>query len=834
LKASLRFSEQGLRFDAITDASASSFGWVWKKDLKLMDWLLRGEGVYWIRGKPGSGKSTLMKYLYKNDNFRRELRSTAQVDLWFFFNERGGFLQKTFEGLLRTILYQLVMRVPELAKLVLNIYMNTDDAAEDQWNIAQLRAAFSAVLEQQDHTVELLVFIDALDEYHGFPEAIAAWIKDLAGSANEKGGLTSVKVCFSSRPWHAFVVDFANVPGFTLHEHTVQDIRQYAQAKIRPLCKLLVKSHASNLYWHNIPADRVIEAIAGRAEGVFLWVRLATDMLAQQNHCDSETDFDTLLNEVPKDLEGFYARTLHRIPQNNRFEAFVLLEIVHRSSQLLDVKQLCLVAECANSNDFHICQQLIKSKEASLGSSADAQQHLLNFCAGLFECVEVEKSTTGYVQYIHRTAKDFVASPGFAELLLGERCDMQTDNGFTYLFRYTIAKQQQMDIPDGRLLMLARADEMTTGRPDTSFINSIPKNYFKTTESPFDCPTPLAFAVFADLKLYVRSTLANLSPSDILASAQIHLLIAVAWKALQFTAYGRDNLSAQQVESYTRRPFILQGMWKLLLAAKLDPQGVGNDELSAWDILLTAEPDRSFQDDAVGRTNDHLVEILESALKYGANPDVQVRYLPSLTLKILGGSSWYGYLNTASRESLPGRFAHNTVRPVPRLLQTLPALHLCNVKMSAILLKYGANPNLLDAHGHTALDVTILAVERINAREIYGKILLLMQHGGCVTMTGAKYWYETLQFVSVPAVGVEISSEVMTVPLQAGIKDAEHLATLDSHWMKEGIKEALLANRPTPQSLFDAKAYPGFLEREPKTRTRRRFRFLSFCKRKGP
>jgi len=798
-----------------------------------MDWLLRGEGVYWIRGKPGSGKSTLMKYLYKNENFQRELRSTAQVDLWFFFNERGGFLQKTFEGLLRTILYQLVMRVSELAKLVLDIYMNTDDAARDQWNMAQLRAAFSAVLDQQDHKVELLVFLDALDEYHGFPEAIAAWIKELAGSANKKGGRTRVKVCFSSRPWHAFVVDFANAPGFTLHEHTVQDIRQYAQAKVRPLCEQRGKNPASNLYWHSIPAGRVIEAIAGKAEGVFLWVRLATDMLAQHNHCDSDADFNTLLNEVPKDLEGFYARTLHRIPPNNRFEAFVLLEIVQRSPQLLDVRQLCLAAECANSNNFHICQQLINSKEASLGSSADAQQHLLNFCAGLLECVEVENETTAYVQYIHRTAKDFVASPGFAELLLGERCDMQTDNGYTYLFRYTIAKELSVHNPDEKLLMLARADEMTTGRPETSFINSIPQNYFKAPESPCGYQTPLAFAVLADLKLYVRSTLANLSPIDILAKAQMHLLIAVARKALQCTTLVSDNLSAQQVESYTRRPFILQGMWKLLLAAKLDPHGVGDDGLSAWDVLIAAEPNRSFHDDAIGTTNDHLVEILESTLKYAANPDVLVGYLHKSTYQNPRSSRWYWYLNTASSESLPGRFLYNQVRPDPRVSQTLPALHLSNVKMSAILLKYGANPNLLDVYDHTALDVTILAVERISAREIYGKILLLMQHGGCVTMTGAKHWYETLQFVSVPGVGVEISSEVFTVPLLPEITDAEHLATLGKHWKQEGIKETLLASRPTAKSLFDDKAYSRAFQRKRKAQSRWRFGFLSLFKSKG-
>lgn len=40
-------------------------------------WLKTGDGIYWINGKAGSGKSTLMRYIYDNPRTRQELSQWA-------------------------------------------------------------------------------------------------------------------------------------------------------------------------------------------------------------------------------------------------------------------------------------------------------------------------------------------------------------------------------------------------------------------------------------------------------------------------------------------------------------------------------------------------------------------------------------------------------------------------------------------------------------------------------------------------------------------------------------------------------------------------------------
>jgi len=45
----------------VEDAGGGTLDWVWNSGLS--SWLESGSGIFWIEGKPGSGKSTLMKYI---------------------------------------------------------------------------------------------------------------------------------------------------------------------------------------------------------------------------------------------------------------------------------------------------------------------------------------------------------------------------------------------------------------------------------------------------------------------------------------------------------------------------------------------------------------------------------------------------------------------------------------------------------------------------------------------------------------------------------------------------------------------------------------------------
>lgn len=91
----------------------------------FLEWLSIGSGVFYISGKAGAGKSTLMKFLSQEEKTRQELQAWAEIDgrrlilARFFFWNSGDQLQKSLEGLYRAILWDILRQCPDLTPLFL-------------------------------------------------------------------------------------------------------------------------------------------------------------------------------------------------------------------------------------------------------------------------------------------------------------------------------------------------------------------------------------------------------------------------------------------------------------------------------------------------------------------------------------------------------------------------------------------------------------------------------------------------------------------------------------------------------------------------------------------
>lgn len=112
---SLYFESLDARHANITVAHERTFAWILEQEQgkasNFVDWMTSQQGVYWISGKPGSGKSTLIKYLSDHPTTAKILRSWAgEAKLYiasFYFWNAGSNLQKSQEGLLRGLLYEV-------------------------------------------------------------------------------------------------------------------------------------------------------------------------------------------------------------------------------------------------------------------------------------------------------------------------------------------------------------------------------------------------------------------------------------------------------------------------------------------------------------------------------------------------------------------------------------------------------------------------------------------------------------------------------------------------------------------------------------------------------
>ena len=132
------------------------------------DWLdpnkiLEHHGFLWVKGKPGAGKSTMMKYALAHA--RKEMKSSVIIS--FFFNARGEALEKSTLGMYRSLLFYLLTAILDLQKEFISLASaKQNDSEICEWNIKELKSVLASAIENLGQQ-RLTCFIDALDECEG-------------------------------------------------------------------------------------------------------------------------------------------------------------------------------------------------------------------------------------------------------------------------------------------------------------------------------------------------------------------------------------------------------------------------------------------------------------------------------------------------------------------------------------------------------------------------------------------------------------------------------------------------------------------------------------------
>ena len=321
----LAFPEMETRGDVISRAHDGTFEWIYApnyngKDVLFNEWLSTRNGIFWIKGKPGSGKSTLMKYISSNastyEALHRWAGSSRLLTAKFFFWLAGSFpLQRTQLGLLRSILYELLSKMPEMIRSVLpKCYEQARNGRTSQnWTLEELHAAFDRLTVGCDESTRICLFIDGLDEYDCSAESgnsVPATTREIAKTMIKFASKDNVKVCISSRPRNAFEHAFKNTVRFKmiLSEYTTIDIRHYVSSCFND------DETFNELVKDNQQYEKLVDHITDMSDGVWLWVAYAV-----KDICEGLDDGDSLdtiigrLGELPTSLDGFFQRMLDSI-----------------------------------------------------------------------------------------------------------------------------------------------------------------------------------------------------------------------------------------------------------------------------------------------------------------------------------------------------------------------------------------------------------------------------------------------------------------------------------------------------------------------------------------
>jgi hypothetical protein len=403
--ARLHFSDMPQRHEAIAEAHSNTFQWVLKDhDVdpqpgsadwdSFTDWLSNttGDNLYWISGKPGSGKSTLMKYLFNHKHTPTHMTAWSKsrhiIKAGYFFWSSGTVMQVSREGLLQTLLYTILSNDQKaIVKLFDQRWQKfvAFSGGRQTFTWSELYEAFISLIGEPTSSKTYFFMIDGLDEFVGDHKDDSRKLIDVILKVAQ---YPHVKLCVASRPELLFSDSFESKPKLCLEQLTRPDIEAYiAAAFYNNKHYLRMKRLEPN------SASLLIENIAEKAAGVFLWVYLVVQSLIDGlSNADRMSDLEARLEVLPPELEDLYERLWTSIDSEYFKHSCQLLRLV-----MLPKRCMLLALYFADDEDYDSAilleARFLSSKELMDRSEA-MRRRLLSRCKCLLEVATIKSTTS--------------------------------------------------------------------------------------------------------------------------------------------------------------------------------------------------------------------------------------------------------------------------------------------------------------------------------------------------------------------------------------------------------------------------------------------------------
>lgn len=301
---SLWFPGINSRYDGLENPAAQTCQWLFEHE-SFQDWLTsrsreKHQGLLWLKGKPGSGKSTLMKEAFRRASLRQAKALSSEQTAAFFFNGKGNELGHSVVGLFRSLLYQLLHK--DLSSLnSFREYWNEKFNREagltsdpPSWTEAELKNAFESVIMRQTGR-KTTILIDAVDECDSNRvRDITYFWRKITKSAY--AARIDLNVCLSSR--HFPSVTISDCSEIIMEQCNSRDIATYLSQRFE------VGPASQEVQWQSLK-DKIMEMSAG----VFLWVVLVVDDLLQSwDEGRSVAYLTNRVERVPQGLEKLFSQ----------------------------------------------------------------------------------------------------------------------------------------------------------------------------------------------------------------------------------------------------------------------------------------------------------------------------------------------------------------------------------------------------------------------------------------------------------------------------------------------------------------------------------------------
>ncbi|KAK1982091.1 ankyrin repeat-containing protein, partial [Colletotrichum cereale] len=389
---SLAFQDIYGRQNNIETTATGTCDWIFSHP-SFQQWTEQKQGLLWIMGKPGSGKSTILKYALQKVPY---LYGADTVALSFFFHARGNELQRTQPGLFRSLLHQLLWQVPgALSDLVDEFRRKTKTEGKHKenwdWDLLPLQEFLESALPKVLTRFAVIIFIDALDEC-GESSAVQLiqYLKQLLTTTTPEQYRLSI--CFSSRYYP--VVNSKNGLNILLDKENQTDIITYVQTK-----------------FHEDPDVHIENLIAQHARGVFIWAQFVVDRVLQlKRQGEPRGKIEAEVMKTPQDLEDLYHGLIAKA--QDRTETLRLAQWICFSTRPLTTHELPWAMAYQPDCTYRSLSEWQNSENFISPENVDKRLKFLS--CGLAEIVI--SGHQGTIQFIHQSVKDYFIKRGLFSL----------------------------------------------------------------------------------------------------------------------------------------------------------------------------------------------------------------------------------------------------------------------------------------------------------------------------------------------------------------------------------------------------------------------------------
>jgi len=386
----------------------------------------------------GSGKSTLMKFICDHPETVRGLErwsgDKTLVRCNFFFWKPGTPLQRSLLGLVRSLLHSILSQCPEAVPE--SFPQHWDPLRYNPWTPPQeislgsdeILSAFNYLLSDSDifRDHRFCFFIDGLDEFveevlthRSLVDALHDWVRASEGR---------LKICVSSRELPSFLDRLPDNQRIRLQDLTSLDI-----------CQVIDQGLDGNDHFQSLSStdwegcENLKNSIAGKADGVFLWVALTLKMVHEGlEHREKLAHIAGKIDSLPQSLEDLLDFTLSSVPKDQRKMTYCFLAYAMHNIHSLDLQDLTeddvrslwgpmsllrfsFLDDYIEDEQFAMRLAMCNMSNQQLEDRVKASTaQIQGRCKGLLEVRELEShwrtelDSPSYIAFTHRSIPEFL------------------------------------------------------------------------------------------------------------------------------------------------------------------------------------------------------------------------------------------------------------------------------------------------------------------------------------------------------------------------------------------------------------------------------------------